>query len=115
MKASRYTILGVAPNYASAAVMLVNHGDRAAVERAGTQRQIVIHCPDGCGEVLSKNLDKRSGPAWRLYKRHKVWSLFPSIDRTTGCLSHFILWRGHILWCMSFDDNNEMKAAQDLH
>jgi hypothetical protein len=114
MKTNRYIVLGVVPNYAQAVAMVESPGDCAIVERSGLQRQIVIRCPDGCGEVLSINLDPRSGPAWRLYERHRVWSLFPSIDRTTGCLSHFILWRGHILWCDVFDQNDDMEVPEGL-
>jgi Family of unknown function (DUF6527) len=43
---------------------------------------------------LSINLDPRSGPTWRLYQRRGRWSLFPSIDKTSGCRRHFILWGG---------------------
>jgi hypothetical protein len=114
MKATQYKIIAVVPNYAQAAAMVGKPGDCAVVERAGVQRQIVIRCPDGCGEVLSINLDRRSGPAWRLYKKHKVWSLFPSIDRATGCLSHFILWRGRILWCNGLDEYDEMQVSESL-
>ena len=99
MKASRYNIVSVAARYAEALARLKNIGDCAVVERGGIQRQLVLQCPDGCGDILSINLDPRSGPAWRLYNRRGEWSLFPSIDRPTGCLSHFILWRHRILWC----------------
>lgn len=99
MKAFTYQMVGVAPRYAEAAASLSRPGDCAVVERAGTQRQLVMCCPDSCGEILSINLDPRTGPAWRLYKGKGAWSLFPSIDKSTGCLSHFILWRGRVLWC----------------
>lgn len=39
-------------------------------------RSIVMACPDGCGE------------------------------RDGGCESHFIVWRGHILWCDRFEEGN---------
>jgi hypothetical protein len=99
MRPTSFAIRGTAARYSEAAALLQEPGDCAIVERGGTRRQIVIACPDGCGEKLSINLDPRSGPAWRLYERRRQWSLFPSIDKTSGCRSHFILWGGHITWC----------------
>ncbi|MGH6810785.1 MAG: DUF6527 family protein [Methylocella sp.] len=103
MKALSYKILTTVARYAEAAASIGNPGDCAIVERGGVHRQLVMRCPDGCGEILSVNLDGRSGPAWRLYKKRGVWSLFPSIDRPSGCLSHFILWHGRVLWCSALD------------
>jgi hypothetical protein len=99
MKATVFAVRGTVARYSEAAAMLKNPGDCVIVERGGIRHQLVIACPDGCGETLSINLDPRSGPAWRLYRRRGQWSLFPSIDRTTGCQSHFIMWGGHITWC----------------
>src|SRR5205823_167273 len=95
MKVTTFNMLGVVARYSEAAPLLQKPGDCAVVEREGVRRQIVIACPDGCGETLSINLDPRSGAAWRLYQRRGRWSLFPSIDKTAGCRSHFILWGGH--------------------
>jgi Family of unknown function (DUF6527) len=99
MKAETFSIVGTAGRYSEAAMLIKKPGDCAVVERTGVRRQILISCPDGCGETLSINLDPASGPAWHLYFRRGRWSLFPSIDRPTGCLSHFILWGGQITWC----------------
>jgi uncharacterized protein DUF6527 len=99
MRPTRFSILGVVARYSEAAPLLKKPGNCAVVERGGTRRQIVISCPDGCGEILSINLDPRSGAAWRLYQRRGRWSLFPSIYRTSGCRSHFIMWGDHIAWC----------------
>lgn len=98
MKATQYRVLGTVERYSEALGRLKSAGDVAIVVRQDRQRQLVMRCPDGCGDVLSINLDPESGPAWRLYRRRGSWSLFPSIDRSTGCLSHFILSRGRILW-----------------
>lgn len=107
-----YRVLGTAERYADAASALVNPGDCVLVERAGQHRQFVMACPDGCGEILSVNLDPRSGPAWRVYNRKGKWSLFPSVDRTTGCQSHFILWNGRVCWADGSDDGAEDAAAR---
>ena len=42
------------------------------------------------------NLDRRAGPAWRLYESPKGTSVYPSIWRDTDCESHFIIWRDDI-------------------
>lgn len=99
MRPTTFVIRRKVARYSEAAALLNAPGDCAIVEREGMPRQIVVACPDGCGEKLSINLDPRSGPAWRLYKRRGQWSLFPSIDKTAGCRSHFILWSGRIFWC----------------
>lgn len=62
-------------------------------------------CPDGCGSVLTVNLDPRAGKAWRLYARNKV-SLYPSVWRDGGCGAHFVLWQDCILWCGIHDDGD---------
>lgn len=114
MKASTYAVIATAARYADAASSVANPGDCAVVERAGVRRQLVVCCPDGCGEVLSINLDPRSGPAWRLYQKRGVWSLFPSIDKAAGCLSHFILWRGRVLWCSADDDDGGPQEIPEI-
>jgi hypothetical protein len=60
-------------------------------------------CPDGCGTVLTVNLDPRAGKAWRLYARERL-SLYPSVWRDGGCGAHFVLWKDRILWCGADDD-----------
>jgi hypothetical protein len=76
--------------------LLESPGDAVLIER-GIPRWFLILCPCGCAETLQINLDRRSGPAWRLYAHppHGI-SLFPSVWRETGCESHFIIWRDQI-------------------
>jgi uncharacterized protein DUF6527 len=62
-------------------------------------------CPDGCGSVLTVNLDPRAGKAWRLYARDRM-SLYPSVWRDGGCGAHFVLWKDRILWCDGKDDGD---------
>lgn len=78
--------------------LLKSPGDAAFVHR-GVLRSLVMACPDGCGELLTINLDARAGKAWRAYGSHEELSLFPSVWRETGCKSHFILWLSRIYWC----------------
>ena len=79
----------------------------AVVVHRGVDRSLTMHCPDGCGETLTINLDRRTGPAWRLYIEDQKASLYPSVWRNTGCCSHFIVWRSRIYWC---DWGEELEA-----
>lgn len=81
-----------------AAAALKSHGDMAVVFR-GVARMLLIRCPCGCGDDLVVNLDRRAGPAWRMYARNDGVSLFPSYWRETACGSHFIVWSNQIHWC----------------
>lgn len=80
-------------------------GDAALVSRV-RDRALVLACPDGCGDTLTVNLDRKAGPAWRLYRRDRGISVFPSVWRESGCRSHFVIWHGRILWCDRFEDGN---------
>lgn len=93
--------------------LLSSPGDVAIVHRA-CPRSVLISCPDGCNETLVINLDPRAGKAWRLDMRGGRPTLFPSIWRDGGCGSHFILWRGCILWCGRFEEGNIEPAYDEL-
>lgn len=86
-------------------------GDASLILR-GRPRAIVMACPDGCGETLVVNLDGRAGKAWRFDMRRGGLTLFPSVWRDGGCGSHFIVWRGYILWCDRFERDN-LEPAYD--
>lgn len=70
------------------------------VER-GMPRVAMFPCPCGCGDVITLNLDRRVGPAWRLFRHKNEVSLRPSIWREDGCQSHFIVWRNRVLYATS--------------
>lgn len=78
--------------------MLKDLGD-VVMDFREVPRALVMKCPDGCGQMLSVNLDRRSGKAWRLFGHGDKLTLFPSVWRDEGCKAHFILWRGQLLWC----------------
>lgn len=87
---------------AVASALIPNAGDYVIVFR-GIARWLILRCPSGCGDEVPINLDRRSGPAWRLYKDRRGLSLYPSVIRETGCHSHFIIWDDRILWFGSDD------------
>lgn len=97
-----------------AAASLKVTGD-AAVVRRGVPRMLLLSCPCGCGDLLVVNLDRRAGPAWRMYQRGNAISLFPSYWRDSKCASHFILWSNNVYWCDWEDDRlwNSASVIQD--
>lgn len=90
--------LGTVEHYAEAMGKLARAGDYVLVIR-GLPRSIVMSCPDGCGELIVVNLDRRSGPAWRYYNVDDRLSIYPSVWRESGCRAHFIVCRDRIYWC----------------
>jgi hypothetical protein len=88
-------------------------GDMVLVRR-GPLRSVVMACPDGCGSVLTVNLDPRAGKAWRVYSDRRGFSLYPSVWREGGCQSHFIVWRDRILWCDRYVEEEEPDHGRAL-
>ena len=95
---------GSVENRHEANSLLERPGDSVTVVR-GRPRSFVMACPDGCGTVLTVNLDPRAGKAWRLYARDRM-SLYPSVWRNGGCGAHFVVWKDRILWCDGNDDQH---------
>lgn len=60
---------------------------------------MMMRCPCGCGDNLILNLDRRAGPAWRMYSRKGGLTLYPSYWRDSKCGSHFIIWGDRVVWC----------------
>ena len=76
---------------------LVAPGDAVLIIRK-QPRWLLLKCPCGCDDEIPINLDQRAGQAWRIYRnRDEQLTLFPSVWRDTGCLSHFIIRSSHIL------------------
>lgn len=89
---------GQAEGHAAAAALLERPGD-AALDYRAVPRTLVMSCPDGCGDILSINLDARAGKAWRADRRSGQLTLYPSVWRERGCRAHFIVWRDRLIWC----------------
>jgi hypothetical protein len=92
------TSKGITERYSEAVEKLQRPGDYVIVTR-GLPRSIVMVCPDGCGENITINLDRRTGKAWRKYEAGEKLTIYPSVWRDTGCRAHFIIWKNHIIWC----------------
>jgi hypothetical protein len=61
-----------------------------------------MSCPCGCGSIIHLSLAPDSRPSWRV-RRHRdgTVGLLPSVWRTVGCRSHFVLYKGRLFWCRS--------------
>jgi hypothetical protein len=64
-----------------------------------------MRCPCGCGSTIHLSLARDATPSW-IVRRHRdgTASLLPSVWRTVGCKSHFVLYRGLIFWCRNMPD-----------
>ena len=57
-------------------------------------------CPCGCGDVIELNLVKHATPRWSVRRnRDGTVTLIPSVWRTKGCRSHFLIRNSRIEWC----------------
>jgi len=70
------TIKATVNSRATASVHLERPGDAVIVDRQGP-RWLVLCCPCGCGAEVPVNLDRRAGPAWRIYESPKGTSVYP--------------------------------------
>ena len=57
-------------------------------------------CPCGCGDTIELNLLPQANPCWIVhFHGDGSASLTPSVWRTKGCKSHFLLRMGRVDWC----------------
>jgi hypothetical protein len=57
-------------------------------------------CPCGCSDVIQLSLVQDASPSWKIQKRKNgEVTLLPSVWRTVGCRSHFIIYRSRVVWC----------------
>lgn len=85
MAAKRISIKANVSSRASAGEYLKRPGDAVIVDREGP-RWLILSCPCGCGTQLPLNLDRRAGPAWRIFvSRKKGVSIYPSVWRDSDC------------------------------
>jgi Family of unknown function (DUF6527) len=62
---------------------------------------LVFKCPCSCGNSIHLNLLKDAKPKWKfhIYGPNGKINISPSIRRTTGCKSHFIIQKNRTIWC----------------
>ena len=86
-----------------------------AIGENGNLWHAVLTCPCGCGAVIALNMLPDDSPRWRLDEQCDGPTLFPSVWRTTGCRSHFILRGGQIIWCHGQAPEDEMPGRHPVH
>jgi hypothetical protein len=112
LKATRIRDRGSVTHRHAADEKIERAGDFVLVNR-GVLRSFVMACPDGCGEVITINLDPRTDKAWRFYRKRNQISVFPSVWRDTGCKSHFIIWNHTIVWCDTLHGDRDVVVEEE--
>ena len=93
----RITRIARAGNQAEA-VSLMQPGVVVLIGPGSAPKRIQFLCPCGCKEHVSVNLNPASGPRWRLrIMGGQRISLWPSVQRQSGCRSHFVVVGGDIV------------------
>lgn len=107
-----FTITARVSSRANASAHLKRPGDAVIVDRQGP-RWLILSCPCGCGAEVPVNLDRRAGPAWRIYESPKGTSLYPSVWRDTDCESHFIIWR-NVIFLFGYRDDDSWETKVEV-
>jgi hypothetical protein len=81
-----------------------------AIGENGYLWHFVLACPCGCGARIALNALPDASPRWRLHESTSGPTLSPSVWRTTGCRSHFVLRRGNIIWCSGRQSNESVES-----
>lgn len=66
--------------------------------------QIMFLCPCGCKQTIQLNLLSGKRPRWKYKLSKSGISLSPSVWRTKGCRSHFIVRNSRVVWVSEFDE-----------
>ncbi|HHC6614291.1 TPA: DUF6527 family protein [Vibrio parahaemolyticus] len=70
------------------------------VTSAGKSKWSLFKCPCGCGNVVTLSLQSIHSPFWQLSSNSSGRpTLYPSVWRDRGCLSHFWIKDGRVYWC----------------
>jgi len=78
----------------------VRLGHLYCVVNSDKRKWALFKCPCGCGSVITLSLQAVHSPRWQLTESVCGRpTLYPSVWRDKGCLSHFWLKDGRILWC----------------
>jgi hypothetical protein len=98
-----------------ARALLADHPDQIVVLRRGQARAVLFMCPDGCGDLLTINVDPEAGRAWRLREESdRNLTLMPSVWRTSGCNAHFVVWRSQVWWCRAVDESSLAEGEDSV-
>jgi hypothetical protein len=99
VRLTRFTEIVEAANRDDARKLATESAARIVVIERHGPRAVVFQCPCGCGETMVVNVDPALKRAWRVRRDHRGLTLLPSVWRTSGCESHFVLWENRVWWC----------------
>lgn len=69
-----------------------------AVMAEGIPKWLLLRCPCGCGEILKLPLMTNHNPHWQITNGKDGLTVFPSVNVTDNCLSHFWIRDNHVNW-----------------
>lgn len=78
----------------------VEEGIFVKVQYKGKPYWCLFRCPCGCKKVITLSLQENHSPHWEIKVSESGRpSLFPSVWQNSGCLSHFWIDEGKVIWC----------------
>ena len=79
----------------------INQNDFIVVAPSNVPQWVLFKCPCKCGHVITLSMSLKKNPRWRVHvEKDGSPSLYPSVRQLNGCLSHFWVKNGKILWCV---------------
>lgn len=85
-------------------------GQLYCVVSASKPKWSLFRCPCGCGDVITLSLQAAHKPRWRVTNSDSGRpTLFPSVWRDKGCLSHFWLKDGRVFWCPDTGSHPDLR------
>ncbi len=107
MKFIKY-LIGLFKHWTSSNILSFNRTDdipevckKKVIDIIGKEKSwlLTFLCPCGCSKIIMLNLLQEEKPNWSYSINKKRISIYPSVNRVTGCKSHFWIKNGQVLWC----------------
>lgn len=74
---------------------------------------ILFKCPCGCGDVVTLSAQTAHQPHWRLTRTQPGRpTLYPSVWRDKGCMSHFWLRDGRVELCFDTGTHPDLRTSR---
>lgn len=88
-------------------------GQIYCVVSANKPKWSLFRCPCGCRDVITLSLQSGHKPHWRItHSDSGRPTLYPSVWRDKGCLSHFWLKDGRIFWCPDTGTHPDLRPLR---
>ena len=88
-------------------------GQLYCVSNANGAKWALFKCPCDCGSVVTLSLQAVHRPHWRLTRAHADRpTLYPSVWRDKGCLSHFWVRDGCVYWCPDTGTSPHLRRSE---